>query len=208
MDQCLTPPSQVIAGITKEVDNDPGEPLIPIKVGKLKILRALLDYGAVVSILPGSLYDQYDFGPLLPMDGRVVFADDTWKRPRGMVKDVMIQLGEFYYPVDFMVLDYASGRTFEQPKVILGRPFLYTANAYIDCREGIVSMTSGTRKLFFNIFTKSITYDIIVYECVVTNAFDEFMPPVSSKVVAETSDEGRMRMKQEIHTEGRRREFG
>ena len=52
------------------------------------------------------------------MDSRVVFADDTWKRPRGMVKDVMIQLGEFYYPVDFMVLDYAPGRTFEQPKVI------------------------------------------------------------------------------------------
>ncbi|XP_022041492.1 uncharacterized protein LOC110944082 [Helianthus annuus] len=134
----FTSSCQVSAGIGRdaevEMDKEHGAPLVPIRVGKLKIPHALLDYGASMSVLPGDLYDMYDFGPLQDADTMVSLADESWRRPRGMAKNVMIRLGEFEYPVDFLVLDYATTMMASQQRVILGRPFLYTANAQIDCR--------------------------------------------------------------------------
>ncbi|XP_076956089.1 uncharacterized protein LOC143631124 [Bidens hawaiensis] len=87
---------------------DPGEPLINIQVGDFQMSRALLDLGAGVSILPGGLYDQYDFGPLKRVETTVVLADLSHKLPRGIVRDVIVKVEGFYYPVDFLVLDYSS----------------------------------------------------------------------------------------------------
>ncbi|KAJ0465579.1 putative nucleotidyltransferase, Ribonuclease H [Helianthus annuus] len=115
--------------------------------------RALLDLGASVSILPGSLYDQYDFGPLRRADTTVVLADLTPKLPRGIVRDVIVKVEEFFFPVDFLVLDYVSADKNNQPNVILGRPFLATAHAQIDCRTGTVDMTFGNRKVRLNVFS-------------------------------------------------------
>ncbi|XP_022031063.2 uncharacterized protein LOC110932004 [Helianthus annuus] len=56
--------SAILSSALPQKAQDPGDPLIPIQTGTFKIERALLDLGASVSILPGSLYDQYDFGPL------------------------------------------------------------------------------------------------------------------------------------------------
>ncbi|XP_021985454.1 uncharacterized protein LOC110881538 [Helianthus annuus] len=161
----LTSSCQVSAGIGRdaevETDKERGAPLVPIRVGKLKIPHALLDYGASMSVLPGDLYDMYDFGPLQEADTMVSLADESWRRPRGMVKNVMIRLGEFEYPVDFLVLDYATTMMASQQRVILGRPFLYTANAQIDCKEGIITMTEKNRKLSFDVHTKKISYESI-----------------------------------------------
>ncbi|XP_021980238.1 uncharacterized protein LOC110876374 [Helianthus annuus] len=54
----------VLLGTLPPKLQDPGAPIISVQVGEFKIKRALLDLGACVSILPGSLYDQYDFGLL------------------------------------------------------------------------------------------------------------------------------------------------
>ncbi|XP_022041296.1 uncharacterized protein LOC110943872 [Helianthus annuus] len=93
----LTSSYQLNSGLEKDakVENDKeyGAPIVPIRVGKLKIPHALLDYGASMSVLPGDLYDMYDFGPLQDVDTMVSLADESWRRPRGMVKNVMIRLG-------------------------------------------------------------------------------------------------------------------
>ena len=50
------------------------------------------------------------------------------------MEDVLIQLDKFYYPVDFVVLDTESvavGTNYVPS--ILGRPFLDTSNAIINC---------------------------------------------------------------------------
>jgi hypothetical protein len=50
------------------------------------------------------------------------------------VKDVIIKVEKFYYPVDFIVLDTKPVPYPEkQIPVILGCPFLTTANACINC---------------------------------------------------------------------------
>ncbi|KAJ0479498.1 putative transcription factor interactor and regulator CCHC(Zn) family [Helianthus annuus] len=164
-EKCLNSSCQINTGIDKDADgeNDKehGAPIVPIRVGKLKIPHALLDYGASMSMLPGDLYDMYNFGPLQDIDTMVSLADESWRRPRGMVRNVKIQLGEFEYLVDFLVLDYASTKMAAQQRVILGRPFLYTANAQINYRDGIITMTEKKRKLSFDVQTRVISYESI-----------------------------------------------
>ncbi|XP_022018035.1 uncharacterized protein LOC110917867 [Helianthus annuus] len=146
--------SAVLSSALPQKAQDPGDPLIPIQIGTFKIERALLDLGACVSILPGSLYDQYDFGPLKKFDTPVVLADQTPTHPRGMVEDVIVKVDDCYYPVDFLVVDYVGCVEDTQPIVILGRPFLATANAIINCATGMVSMKFGDRELNLNVFPK------------------------------------------------------
>ncbi|XP_076947745.1 uncharacterized protein LOC143619782 [Bidens hawaiensis] len=125
--------SSVLTGILPPKLQDSGTPIIPYQVGDFKMTRALLDLGAGVSILPGSLYDQYDFGPLRKADTTAILADLTLKLPRGIVTDVILMIEDFYYLVDFLVLDYVTIDQKRQLNVILGRPSLATANALINC---------------------------------------------------------------------------
>ena len=75
------------------------------------------------------------------------------KIPRGIVKDVLVQVNKFYFPVDFVVLDTQpvvnQGTQFP---VILGRPFLATANAIIHCRGGLMTLSFGNMTVNLNIF--------------------------------------------------------
>ncbi|KAK1433898.1 hypothetical protein QVD17_10816 [Tagetes erecta] len=143
----------VLSGALPPKLQDPGAPLISIQIGDVKINKALLDLGASVSILPGSLYDQYEFGPLQKVDTTVVLADLSLKLPRGILMDVIVKVEDFYYPVDFLVLDYAAPTNDKQPNVILGRPFLKTAQCLINCKTGTVDMAFGNRRLRLNVFS-------------------------------------------------------
>ena len=78
------------------------------------------------------------------------------KIPKGIVEDVLVKVGKFYYPVDFVVLDtklIANGPN--HVPIILGRPFMATANAIINCRNGVMQLTFGNMTLELNIFRLS-----------------------------------------------------
>ena len=66
------------------------------------------------------------------------------KVSKGEIKDVLIQVGEFIYLVDFIVLETKSvSNTRVQTSVILGRLFLTTTNAIINSRNGSMRLTFG-----------------------------------------------------------------
>ena len=72
---------------------------------------------------------------------------------RGIVKDVLVQVDRFYFPVDFIVLHtqlvVSQGSQFP---VILGKPFLATTNAIIHCRGGLMTLSFGNMTVNLNIF--------------------------------------------------------
>ena len=75
------------------------------------------------------------------------------KLPKGIVEDVLVKVDNFYYPVDFMVLAIEPmAESTHQVPIILGRPFLATANAIINCRNGVMQLTFGNMTLELNIF--------------------------------------------------------
>ena len=113
---------------------DPGCPTISVNIGGTCVEKALLDLGASVNLLPYSMYKQLGLGELKPTSITFSPTDRSIKIPKGTVEDVLIQVDKFYYPVDFVVLDTeptAIGANYVP--IILGRPFLATSNAIINC---------------------------------------------------------------------------
>ena len=84
------------------------------------------------------------------------------KIPKGIVEDVLVKVDKFYYPVDFVLLDtkpIASGPN--HVPIILGRPFLATANAIINFRNGVMQLTFGNMTLELNIFHLSNKHRLV-----------------------------------------------
>ena len=98
----------------------------------------LLDLGASVNLLPYSVYKQLGLGELQPTYLTLLLADKLVKAPMGIVEDVILKVNEFYFPVNFMVLDIEPAiNPSNHSPVILGRPFLATADAVIRCWNGV-----------------------------------------------------------------------
>ncbi|KAL6319127.1 hypothetical protein AAG906_011206 [Vitis piasezkii] len=115
--------------------------------------KALLDLGASVNLLPYSVYKQLGLGELKPTSITLSLADRSVKIPRGVIEDVLVQVDNFYYPVDFVVLDTdPTVKEANSVPIILGRPFLATSNAIINCRNGLMQLTFGNMTLELNIF--------------------------------------------------------
>ena len=135
---------------------DPGCPTISVSIGGTCVEKALLDLGASVNLLPYSLYKQLGLGELKPTSITLPLADRSIKIPKGTIEDVLIQVDKFYYLVDFIVLDtepVAVGTNYVS--IILGRPFLATSNAIINCRNGVMQLTFRNMTLELNIFRLS-----------------------------------------------------
>ncbi|RVW31241.1 Retrovirus-related Pol polyprotein from transposon opus [Vitis vinifera] len=135
---------------------DPGCPTISVMIGGTVVEKALLDLGASVNLLPYSVYKQLGLGELKPTSITLSLADRSVKIPRGIIEDVLVQVDNFYYLVDFVVLDTDPiVKETNYVPIILGRPFLATSNAIINCRNGLMQLTFGNRTLELNIFYMS-----------------------------------------------------
>jgi len=131
---------------------DPGCPTISCFIGEHKIERALLDLGASVNLLPYLVYQSLNLGELKPTSVTLLLADRSVKVPGGIIKDVLVQVNKFIYPVDFIVLDTQPVEACNSFPVILGRPFLATSNGLINCRNGLMKLSFGNMTLEMNIF--------------------------------------------------------
>nr|XP_016514945.1 PREDICTED: uncharacterized protein LOC107831672 [Nicotiana tabacum] len=70
------------------------------------------------------------------------------KRPSGILDDVLVQLGKFVFPADFVILDC---RVDGEIPIILGRPFLATRRALIDCETGELNIRLNNKEITFNV---------------------------------------------------------
>ena len=132
---------------------DLGYPTILVMIRGKLVEKALLDLGASVNLLPYSVYKQLRLGELKPTSITLSLADRSVKIPRRMIEDVLVQVDNFYYPVDFIILDTNPNvKGTNYVPIILGRPFLATSNAIIKCSNGLMQLTFGNMKLELNIF--------------------------------------------------------
>ncbi|GJX35115.1 ribonuclease H-like domain-containing protein [Tanacetum coccineum] len=73
-------------------------------------------------------------------------ADRTIKQPRGIAKNVLVRIGKFIFPIDFIILDIPED---DDVPLILGRPFLSTAHSKIDVFKRKITLRVGEEKLVF-----------------------------------------------------------
>ncbi|XP_078172833.1 uncharacterized protein LOC144566683 [Carex rostrata] len=96
--------AMVMNELPKKLD-DPGKFSIPCSIGNVQFKRALCDLGASVSLMPKSVYDRLGVGELKPTRISLQLADQSVKLPLGVVEDLPIQIGKFFVPIDFVVVD-------------------------------------------------------------------------------------------------------
>ncbi|GJS02920.1 putative reverse transcriptase domain-containing protein [Tanacetum coccineum] len=96
--------------------------------------------------MPLSTYLNLGLGELAHTKLTVKLADRTVKYPKGIAKNVVVGIGKFVFPIDFIILDMP-----EDIKVplILGRPFLSTAHAKIDVFKRKITLRVGDEKIIF-----------------------------------------------------------
>ncbi|XP_047261042.1 uncharacterized protein LOC124894395 [Capsicum annuum] len=95
---------------------DPGVFTIPYTIGSLDLAKALCDLGASINFMPLGVYKKLVLGDPTPINMRLVMADKSVKRPKGILYDVLVKVTSFIL-ADFVILDCEVD--FEVP-IILG----------------------------------------------------------------------------------------
>jgi hypothetical protein len=135
--------SNAILDKLPEKKKDPGCPTITCSIGTQRFDQDLSDLGASISVMPKDVFDMLNFTVLAPTPMRLQLADSSVYFPTGIAEDVPVKIRDFFIPVDFVVLDMDSDK--ETP-LILGRPFLSTANANFDVGAGSICLLSTGRR--------------------------------------------------------------
>ncbi|XP_042032320.1 uncharacterized protein LOC121779034 [Salvia splendens] len=89
---------------------DPGSFTISCIVGDFQEGRALCDLGASINLMPYSFFQKMKIGVLRPTTISLQMADRTMSYPKGIVEDILVKVGEFIFPADFVVLDMEEDR--------------------------------------------------------------------------------------------------
>ncbi|XP_074559961.1 uncharacterized protein LOC141816027, partial [Curcuma longa] len=134
---------------------DPGSFFLPCKIGNISIGRAFCDLGASVSIIPYITSERCGYTDLKLTPMAIQLADQTCRYPKGIVEDVLVKVGGFTIPTDFVVLDME-----EDPSIpiILGSSFFTTSRAKIDVKNRKLSLEVGKKKIDFNLSLDSNAY--------------------------------------------------
>nr|GFB43510.1 reverse transcriptase domain-containing protein [Tanacetum cinerariifolium] len=111
---------------------DPGRFLTPCDFLKFDNCLALADLGASINLMPLSIWKKLKLPTLNDTKMVLELADRTISKPTGVAENVFVKVGKFYFPADFVVLDFVA-----DPRVllILGRPLLSTTHAIINVFE-------------------------------------------------------------------------
>ena len=78
-------------------------------------------------------------------------------KPEGVIEDVLLKVGKFVFPVDFIILDIEED---SQVPLLLGRPFLATEAALIDMQKGVLTLRVGEEAADFNLLQSLKNLDI------------------------------------------------
>nr|GEY32875.1 reverse transcriptase domain-containing protein [Tanacetum cinerariifolium] len=138
---------------------DLGKFLIPCDFSGIDVCHALADLGASINLMPLSIWKKLSLPELTPIRMTIELADRSITRPKGVVEDVFVKVGKFYFPTDFVVVDFEA-----DPRVslILGRSFLGIGRALIDVYGEEITLRVNNESVTFNLnqsMKYSSTYD-------------------------------------------------
>ena len=97
--------SAVIQKSIPEKRQDPGSFTIPCMIGNTDIGKALCDSRASINLMPLSVAKKLSLGELTSITMTLQMENRTLAHPEGILEDVLIKVGKFVFPVDFVVIN-------------------------------------------------------------------------------------------------------
>ncbi|GJR12084.1 gag-pol polyprotein [Tanacetum coccineum] len=127
-------------------EKDPGIFTLPCYINNVCIENALADLGTSISVMPLSTYLNLGLGELVHTKLTVELADRIVKHPKGIAENVLVGIGKFIFPIDFIILDMPEG---VKVPLIFGKPFLSTTHTKIDVFKRKITLRVGEEKIIF-----------------------------------------------------------
>ncbi|GJY70124.1 reverse transcriptase domain-containing protein [Tanacetum coccineum] len=78
----------------------------------------------------------------------VRLVDRSFQYPVRIAKNMLVEVGKFIFPADFIILEMEED---SKVPLILGQPFLHTADAVIRVKQKQLNLGVGTKRMIFNI---------------------------------------------------------
>src|SRR5262249_42778624 len=125
-------------------------------IGSLTINDALADLGASINVMPYSIFKKLGMREPRLTRMSIQLADRTIRHPRGIIKNILVRVDKFLFPIDFVVLD--MDEKFEMP-LILGRPFLATTRALIDVEKIRLILRVRNEKVILDMENEPLSLD-------------------------------------------------
>ncbi|GKC81976.1 reverse transcriptase domain-containing protein [Tanacetum coccineum] len=122
---------------------DPGSFLIPCNFNKAFSCNSLANLGASINLMSYSLYAKLSLETLKPTKMSVRLTD-----PVGIAENMLVEVGKFTFPADYVILKMEED---SKVSLILGRPFLHTADAVIRVKQKQLNLGVGTERMIYNI---------------------------------------------------------
>ena len=141
---------------------DPGSFTIPYSIGKYEFKKALCDSGASINLMPLLVVQRLSFGELTATAITLQMADRSMAQPEGVLEDVLVKVGKFIFPVNFVIMKMEEDT---QVPLLLGRPFLSTGAALIDVQKGELTLRVGNEAVHFNLNRSLEHPDVDVESC-------------------------------------------
>ncbi|XP_070040862.1 uncharacterized protein [Nicotiana tomentosiformis] len=139
--------SEIVHSMARKLE-DHDAFIIPCTIGSANFAKALCDLGAIINLMPYSVFKSLGNGKPSPTSMRFQMVDRIMKRPLGVIEDVLVRVDKFILPADFVILDYEVG--YEVP-IILGRPSLSTGKALFDVEDGELTSRVGDEQVVFHV---------------------------------------------------------
>nr|GEV28781.1 reverse transcriptase domain-containing protein [Tanacetum cinerariifolium] len=148
---------------------DPDKFLIPCDFPRMAECLVLADLGASINLMPYSMWTRLSLPDLTPTCMTLELSDRLIFRPVGVAEDVYVKVGSFYFPANFVVVDFDV-----DPRVplILGISFLETKRALIDVFEEYSqeflgfsdTISSGNPTLFYDSIVSTTSPTLTPFE--------------------------------------------
>ncbi|GJS88838.1 reverse transcriptase domain-containing protein [Tanacetum coccineum] len=127
---------------------DPGKFLIPCDFPGMDVCHALADLGTSINLMPLSIWKKLSLPELTPTRMTLELADRSITRPKGVAEDDFIKEGKFYFPTNFVVVDFDAD---PWVPLILRRSFLRTGCALIDVYKEEITLRVNDEAVIFNL---------------------------------------------------------
>ena len=98
--------------------------------------------------MPLSVVRRLSLWELTPTTITLQMSDRSMAQPEGVLKDVLVKVGKFIFPVDFVIMKMEEDT---QVPLLLRRPFLATEAALIDVQKGELTLRAGEEAVHFNL---------------------------------------------------------
>nr|GEW54685.1 hypothetical protein [Tanacetum cinerariifolium] len=123
-------------------------PSICSRLEDSKLFDTLADLGSCMNLIPLYLFKKLKIGLLEETDRVFGLADGTKSYPKEIVKNVEVHIGKLKLLEDFYVKDMEKDPA---TPLLVGRGFLTTVSAVVDCKKAKIEVGEGVTRLIFGV---------------------------------------------------------